>query len=171
MKSVGVSIFAFPSGCLLFPPLWLPLKLLFLCYPPLWLLFLASSTRIFLPMCSIPLSSKALLNDNFDENLTKAKPFGFPSGLEINLTFKIFPQSLNKSLTSPSNALKESPWTATSNSPCSSYYYYSILLAGTCTGCCLPLGFWTTSSSSDSGSIFFGAGFFLAGWGCSSSDY
>lgn len=108
MNNVGVSITALfetycPPPFLLFPPLC----------SCLWLLPLAYSTRICLPMCSLPLSSKALLKDDFDENLTKANPFGLPSGLEINLTLMTLPQGANNSLTSPSKALKESPLTAT----------------------------------------------------------
>jgi len=60
-------------------------------------------------MCSVPLSSRALLKDDLVENLTKANPFGFPSGLEISFTLSMFPQESNKSLTSASKALKERP--------------------------------------------------------------
>jgi hypothetical protein len=57
----------------------------------------------------VPLSSRALLKDDLVENLTKAKPFGLPSGLLIILTLVIFPHELNKSLISPSKALKDKP--------------------------------------------------------------
>jgi len=53
-----------------------------------------------LPRCSLPLSSTALLNEDFFENLTKAVPFDLPSSLVKSLTSVTFPHSLKKSLIS-----------------------------------------------------------------------
>lgn len=176
MNKVGVSMLALPAG-------WLSKLLL----PPLWSCFcpvpLASSTLIFLPMCSDPLSSRALLRADLVENLTKAKPFGFPSGLFIILTFRIFPQALKRSLISPSKALNERPCTATSNYPSSSSYsfsgwgyYFFVCLAFVAFLVISPEAFlfgagFSSYYSSDSSFFkgFFAAGFFLAGSG--SSDY
>jgi hypothetical protein len=46
------------------------------------------------------LSSTALLNEDFFENLTKAVPFDLPSSLVKSLTSVTFPHSLKKSLIS-----------------------------------------------------------------------
>lgn len=178
MKRVGVSITALPGAWfttpLVFPPL---------CYC-FWPFPLAYSTLICLPMWSAPLSSRALLKEDFFENLTKANPFGFPSGLEMSLTLRIFPHSLKSSLISESKALKERPWTATSNYPVSSsslfssfsssiFYYCSTFFAGFFTsaeGFLLGAGFSYYSSSSDTcffagfltsaEGFLFGAGFY-----------
>ena len=109
---------AFPAGCC-----WLfPLSCL--CPAPL-----AYYTLIFLPIWSDPFNYKAFATADLVENLTNANPFGFPSGLFINFTFRIFPQPLNKSLISESYALKDKPCTATSNYPyysyCSTFWGYS----------------------------------------------
>lgn len=85
------------------------------------------------------------MKDDFVENFTKANPFGFPSGLIIILILSMLPHGSNNSLISPSKALKDSPWTATSNYPCS----YST------TGC-FAAGFLTTSAEP----FLFGAGFY-----------
>ena len=63
---------------------------------------LAYSTFIDLPKCSVPVISKALFKADFFPNLTKAIPFGFPSGLMSKLTLRMVPHSSNKSLTSES---------------------------------------------------------------------
>jgi len=55
-----------------------------------------------LPIISAPLNSKALLKEFLEENLTKAKPLGPPSGFVNSLTFVIFPHSSKKLLISPS---------------------------------------------------------------------
>lgn len=90
-------------GAAFLPPAFPPLS------PPLFAFPLAYSTLIYLPICSVPFNSKALLNEFFEENLTKANPFGFPSGRLIILTLVTFPHGLNKSLISPSKALKDNP--------------------------------------------------------------
>lgn len=172
MKRVGVSITALPGA-------WFTLGLL----PPLCSCFcafpLASSTRIARPMWSAPFNSRALLKEDFFENLTKAKPFGFPSGLEIIFTLRILPHSLNSSLMSASKALKESPWTATSNSPVSSSslfsssisYSFSCFLGcflRSADGFLLGAGFYSYSYSSDYcflGCFFTSAEGFLFGAG------
>lgn len=100
MKRVGVSMTAFPwgasppkAGLLLNPPLWL--------LPPLLKFFFWDSSMVRdLPRCSLPLSSIALLNEDFLENLTKAVPLDLPSSLVKSLTSVTFPHSLKKSLIS-----------------------------------------------------------------------
>lgn len=124
-----------------------------------------------------------MLRADLVENLTKANPFGLPSGLFIIFTFKILPHELKRSLMSPSKALKERPCTATSNYPSSSSsfsasgYYFFV---------CFPLAAFLVISpeaflfgagfysyySSDSSFFkgFLAAGFFLAGSGYSDSS-
>ncbi len=114
MKRVGVSIVALAVGnCLLFPPK----LLLFPKFPPFWnppLLFCFPrdySTVIDLPNCSVPLSSRALLNEALLLNLTKAKPLDLPSSLVKSLTLITLPKGLNKSSMSLWKAWNESPFT------------------------------------------------------------
>lgn len=128
-------------------------------------------------MCSAPLSSRALLNDDFLENLTKAVPLDLPSSLVSSLTSRTFPHSLKKSLISLSYAWKESPLTQISKDPSSSAGFSSsmgstFLGAGlAATGLAagfLATGFYYSLSSLDSFlaaglKAFLGAGF--------SSDY
>lgn len=134
MKRVGVSITAVPGASLLLlflALLFLSLNLPLFCWNPPLLLFWAYSTFKVLPICSIPLNYKALLNEFLEENFTKADPFDLPSGFVSNLTLRMLPHSSNKSLISESYALKESPMTIISNSPSSSSSAaYSSISAG-----------------------------------------
>lgn len=103
MNNVGVEISALVSiglCSLCWPPKFLPLPGMDY---PLGVGFpLASSIFKALPICSVPLSSKAAFNSDLFPNLTKAIPLDFPSGLESKLTLRMFPHGSNKALISES---------------------------------------------------------------------
>ena len=170
-EGVGVSMFTSPS--FLKPWFWLFCLWSGLFWNALLSsFFLASSTFIVLPICSLPSSWRALLKADFLEKATKPVPFGFPSGLVRRLIFYIFPHSWKRALISPSKALKDNPCTQTSKWPYSSSSSYSIssssytFFLGTAfffklASDALRMGFFTSSSSYSSLSLSFGWTFFF----------